>query len=145
MLFSPINFCTWRSFGPIVRMKPLNDFFFETDVRNTGTDMVSYFDWKCRWIYLGLVLSHEFINFLFFLRNRFVFVLFTWHRRPPFLDSSEFCCSPVTLVSLGLISDFNKLKLLFYVNVLQNIPTFNLLQLLDLFFLLPREFDVFCL
>lgn len=33
---------SWSSFTRIVRMKPLSDFFFETDVKDMGPDMVSF-------------------------------------------------------------------------------------------------------
>lgn len=66
-------------------MKPLSDFFFETDVKDMGPDMVSIMVLYRRLDKLVAVLSHQIAKFLVFSSNRSVFVLFTCHRRPPFL------------------------------------------------------------
>lgn len=71
-------------------MKPLSDFFFETDVKDMGPDMVSFMVLYGRLDKLDAVLSHEVTEFLVFSRNRSVFVLFTCHRRPPFLIQNLF-------------------------------------------------------
>lgn len=85
---------TWLSFRWIVRMKPLSDFFFEPNVKDMGPDMVSLCVLLCRYFESLYVLSHEFVEILIFHSNRSVFVLFTCHRRPPFLNRSR---SPVPL------------------------------------------------
>lgn len=71
-------------------MKPLSDFFFESDVKDMGPDMVSFMVLYSRIYNLVPVLSHEVTEFLVFSRNRSVFVLFTCHRRPPFLIQNLF-------------------------------------------------------
>lgn len=71
-------------------MKPLSDFFFETDVKDMGPDMVSSMILYIRLMNLLAVLSHEITKILVFSSNRSVFVLFTCHRRPPFVNLNLF-------------------------------------------------------
>lgn len=66
-------------------MKPLSDFFFDTDVMDTGPDMVSFSALCYSFVDADIVLSHDVEILWVFSRNRSIFVLFTCHRRPPFL------------------------------------------------------------
>lgn len=57
---------TWPSFRRTVRMKPLSDFFFDTDVKDMGPDMVSLFVIYWRILTKDVVLSHELTKITFF-------------------------------------------------------------------------------
>lgn len=53
---------------------------------------------SCRLFHRITVLSHEMTKFGFFLCNRFVFVLFTCHRCPPFLVRNSFTGGKLILI-----------------------------------------------